>query len=329
MKRLRELQKAVSIKNWIHYNPDVGVLALHQWGQPGSGKSNASTGLAAQCVSKKNEFLVMPGDRWCEWKHFINHDLLRNVDLTVIIPNDASIYYYGIKEDSDFFEYCNYSKLKVMDYLNETNRILVIYDAHITPNERTSFWVYILKQLLNQTDFINRAIILLYHEASVLFPERSKGDKWHDIRKYAELFVEARKALVRHIFITQLETELESTLRGKCGYQMLRKGRAARHHHPEIIKSTPFLRINEYNLVMGSGGWKKYNKIKKFYENKKILKMIPQDATYVKGGIEPLPLKEKKTLECQNCGYVWNKRVDYPRFCQKCSTEFNIQLVRS
>lgn len=283
--RMAKLQQNISIKNWIFYDEDVGVLALHQWGQPGSGKSNMSTGLAAQCVSKNNEFLIMPGDRWCEWKHFLSHPLLDSIKITVLIPDDLDPFFYGLTGNEDFFKKVNYKELNPLDYLTEEKRILVIYDAHIHPKDRTFLWLSILKQLLNRREHINRCFGILYHEASVLFPERARDNKWHDIQEYSQLFVECRKALIRHQFVSQTETEIESSFRTKCTYQILRRGRASRHHHMEVRKSTPFLEIDEYNLVIASGGFKKYNDTKKFYENKKIMKIIPSEVTYVERGV--------------------------------------------
>ena len=162
-----------------------------------------------------------------------------------------------------------------------TEKAVVVYDSHIHPQDRTFLWLKILKQLLNRKKFVHNCIGLLYHEASVLFPERSREQKWHDVQEYSQHFVECRKALIRHIIVSQIEYEIESSIRMKCAWQILRKGRAGKHHHPEVKASTPFLRIDEYNLVLSSGGFKKYNDVKKFHEKKTIMKMIPTMTTYV------------------------------------------------
>lgn len=303
MTRLEKLQTTVTLKKWIFYDPDVGVLAAHHTGQPGSGKSNMSTGLAAQCVKKNNEYLIMPGDRWCEWKHFLDHNLLKGINLQVIVPDNCPINYYGLSQGENYLIECNYDEINVFDYLDPINRILVIYDSHIHPQDRTYLWLNVLQQLLNRDTLVNTCIGLLYHEASVLFPERSRELKWHDIQEYSQHFVETRKGLIRHQFVSQVEYEIESSIRMKCGIQFLRKGRAGKHHHPEIKASTPFLDIDEYNLVISSGGFKKYNKIKKFYEKKKIMKMIPTRTTYVTREERDTTIKidEKSNVLIQNC----------------------------
>jgi len=263
----------ISIKKWINYNQNVGVDALHMIGLPGTGKSNMATGLMQKCL-QKGEMLVMPGDRFCEWKHYPIHPKFPT-KLTLVVPKDIEIFYHPKEEDFKVHkEEADYEKLNVFDYLNEDRRLLVIYDQHLRLEHRTMLWVKVMDQLLNRTIHYMKPIGLLFHEAGILFPEYSIGDQWRGIKRFSELFVESRKGLVRTLFVSQIETELESTIRKKCLYQVFRKCRIGRAHDPPLRKAVPFTMLNEYNLCVG-GLYTRNNNIAKFFEKKFIMKMIP------------------------------------------------------
>lgn len=264
----------ISIKNWINYNPSVGVDALHMVGLPGTGKSNMATGLMQKCL-QKGELLVMPGDRFCEWKHYPIHPKFPT-KLTLIVPKDINIFYHPEREKEFHIhtEEVDYKNLNVFDFLNNDRRVLVIYDQHLRLEHRTMLWVKVMDQLLNRTVHFQKPVGLLFHEAGILFPEYSIGDQWRGIKRFSELFVESRKGLVRTLFVSQIETELESTIRKKCMYQVFRKCRIGRMYDPPLRKAVPFTKLNEYNLCFG-GLYTRNNNIAKFFEKKIVMKMIP------------------------------------------------------
>ena len=59
----------ITIRDWIDYKDSVGVEMLHISGLPGWGKTSMANTLILECA-EKGESWVIPGDRFCEWRHF-------------------------------------------------------------------------------------------------------------------------------------------------------------------------------------------------------------------------------------------------------------------
>lgn len=309
----------IGIKDWIHYNPNVGVEQLHMIGLPGTGKSNMSTGLAQKCL-QKGELLIMPGDRFCEWRHFPFHPRFPT-KIRILIPKDVDIFYHNFKRNGWFHE-VDYNELNIFDYLDKDHKLLVIFDQHLPLSERAKLWTNYAEQLLNRDTFLEVAIGLLFHEAGIYFPEFGSGDQWRAIKKFSELFVEFRKGLVRTILVSQLDTEIESTIRKKCMYACIRKTKLSRSGGwpKALVKKTPFTALNEYHWVFG-GLYNRNNTITKFFEKKNIFKMIPRPSMngVPKRGI----VREKVTRQeiiCSKCNYQWIPRLDKPKKCPKCKS---------
>ena len=279
----------ITIKDWYNYDPEVGTDQIHYIGYPRTGKSNMSTGLAAQCITKKGELLIMPGDRFCEWRHFPFHPLFKKYEksLTVLIPKGVDIFYNIVRKNSWFVE-VDYEDINIFDYLSEKKPLLVIYDNHLRllTGARTNLWVNIVEQALNRRIFLDRAVDFLFHEAGNLFPESARDKQWKAVQDFSELFVEAGKGLLRLMLVSQLLTEIESTIRNKCMYNVFRQsyvGRKAGFPTP-LVSALPFTKINEYHICKGRGIYKRYNTVDLFYENKDLWKMIPPSSIYG-GGI--------------------------------------------
>jgi len=170
----------INIWDWINYNPNVGVEAAHIIGLPGTGKSNMASSLATYCL-KKGEHLVIPGDRFCEWRHFLNYR--KTCRVKVIIPSKKMVQLTTVPEDllagSYFLFQDSYRDLDVIPYLDDDKpTVLAIYDACFSIFDRSKLWVLILQQLLNRTKFLDQAITLLFHEAGIYWPEMARGDHW-------------------------------------------------------------------------------------------------------------------------------------------------------
>ena len=265
----------ISISDFINYNPAVGVEYLHIVGLPGKGKTNQANNIAAYCLAK-GEPLVIPGDRFCEWRHFLLFN--KTCDVKVLIPEGEEIYYYpeGIKGKLPLLE-VNYEKLKVMDHLDEERKkptVLAIYDAFLPIAERVALWVSIAKQLLNRITFLDRAITLLFNEAGIYFPQMAKGKHWRAVDDFSNILVDFRKGLVRPIFVSQLKTEVEATIREKCLYKIYRQGAATRREPEPLRKAIPYTELGEYHLQVG-GLYVRYNEVEEFKEMKNVIKMIP------------------------------------------------------
>lgn len=291
----------IGIKHWIDYNPNVGVEALHMIGLPGTGKSNMSTGLLQKCL-QKGEMLIMPGDRFCEWRHFPFHPKFPT-KIRILIPKDVEIYYHNFEPNGWFQEPIEYEDLDIFHYLDKDHKLLVIYDQHMPLTIRSMFWVHILSQLLNRKEYLDFAIGMLFHEAGIYFSEFTKGDQWRAIKNFSELFVESRKGLVRILLESQIDTEIESTIRRKCMYACIRKARLSRSvgWPKPLIKAAPFTAINEFHWVFG-GLYVRRNTITKYYEKKSLFKMVPRMSIY--GGTQfttTMRNDEKLSEIIQNC----------------------------
>ena len=272
----------ITINDWIHYKKQVGVEMLHISGLPGWGKTSMGNTLILEC-SKKGESWVIPGDRFCEWRHFHKYSLIE--EIVIIIPLGVEIYYHGdllnkwkLNNNNDIrFVELDYSKLNIMDYLPEDGkvRMVVVYDAHYKINLRSWLWVNISNQLLSRVTHLNSCIGILFNEAGVLFPQNAQGDHWKAVAEFATAIVDARKGLLRLIYVSQIQTEIMDTVRKKCLFKVFRKGWVAKDEPKAIRKAAPFTARNEYHLSCG-GLYCKSNTIDKFIEEKAIQKMIPQ-----------------------------------------------------
>ena len=208
--------------DWIDYKPNVGVEMLTVTGLPGWGKTNMALNLIYRCV-QKGEILVIPGDRFCEWKHFTRYSKVFK-KIKIIVPKNNNIFYHGkgLNAMKDEMIPLDYKKLDVMDLIGEDTNMLVIYDAHLPIGERAWLWTNVVDQLLNRHTHINKAIALLFNEAGVLFPENASGDHGKACDKFSEIIVDTRKGLVRPIFVSQLQSEVKSTIRKKAMIKIFR-----------------------------------------------------------------------------------------------------------
>jgi len=289
----------VKIDDWINYNPRVGVEMLTISGLPGWGKTNAANSLVLKCF-KKGELWIIPGDRFCEWRHFILYPSIVD-EIIVLIPSKevVELNYHAqelidYKKEHPFIE-VNYDKLNVMDYFPDDGktRLLVVYDAHYKISGRAILWTKITNQLLNRNIHIDKCIGILFNEAGVLFPQNAAGDHWKAVEQMAEAIVDSRKGLVRLIFISQLQTEIKDTIRKKAMFKMFRKGWAGRQEPIPLQKATPFTARNRFHLSIG-GLYVKNSKIDLFEEIIKVYKIIPSCLINVGGA--PQPDSQKKSV---------------------------------
>lgn len=271
----------ITIRDWIDYKPNVGVEMLQISGLPGYGKTSMGNTLILECADK-GESWVIPGDRFTEWRHFHKYSVIE--EIIVIIPLGLEIYYHGdllnewkLNNNNDIrFVELDYAKLNIMDYLPDDGkvRMVAVYDAHYKINMRSWLWVNISNQLINRTTHLNKCVGILFNEAGILFPQNAQGDHWKAVAEFATTIVDARKGLLRLIFISQIQTEIMDTVRKKCMFKVFRKGWVAKDEPKPIRKAAPFTARNEYHLSCG-GLYCKSNTIDKFIEEKAIQKMIP------------------------------------------------------
>jgi hypothetical protein len=268
----------------INYKPNVGTDYLHVIGNPGWGKTALANMLAIYCL-KKGENFIIPGDRFCEWRHFFNYPKTVK-KITLIIPDDVGIHYHNFPEDPQNiyripFEIIkvDYRELNILDYIppKASGHVIAIYDAHFrgkTLWRRADLWVRISSQLLDRTIHLEKAIGMIFNEAGILFQQMASDKHWTAVHEFAELLVDFRKGLLRPFFISQIKTEVESTIREKCNWKIFRKGSASSREPRPLQKSVPFSARDEYHIVFG-GLYLMNNRIDAFTEIKQVWKMIP------------------------------------------------------
>ena len=278
----------INIKDhWLNYRKTVGVEGLHITGLPGTGKSNMASMLALFSL-QKGEHVILPGDRFCEWRHFLNYP--KSCDVQVIVPSKDMCELTYLPEELKgrhyFKEVDTYTGLDIMSYLEgkEKPQVLAIYDACFMISARAALWVEILKQVINRITFLDKAIVMLFHEAGNYWPQMARTPHWDAVDDFAELIVDCRKGLVRPILISQLDNEVEHRIRAKCMVRIMRKGWGSDKLPKPLKKAIPFTALDEYHIQYG-GLYVRDNKVGLFKEKKIIYKIIP--SGYING--ESLP----------------------------------------
>lgn len=332
----------VQIKDLVNYNKNVGTLSAHVFGLMGSGKSNYAFGLVLRTLVNRGEFCITAGDRMCEWRHFYHHPKYRKsgLGITVIIPpkDKVDIFTYNfIYEDHpaiDFIEE-DYDELNILKYLNPKRPLVVVYDQHLRMASRAGLWAMILEQLVNRTIHVETAINLLLHEAGVLFSESSRGKHWQQIKDFSEVFVETRKSYIRAFLLSQLETELEFSIRRKCSFKVIKQSFLRTEYAKPARSQAPFLKINE--CILSRGGLYDLDATSpKTIEAPYLWKMIPSSSKFnlkfvekSKAGRSIDPSSEdtddaENRLKCPKCEHEWTKRKRAPMWCPRCHTKLVI-----
>ena len=299
----------INIDSWINYNKAVGVEGLHITGLPGTGKSNMANLLAWYCL-QKGEHLLLPGDRFCEWRHFLDYPSTCRVKVIVPSSEMVELKYHPekIEDYKIFIKLDSYENIveEVNKVLKEdTPTVLAIYDACFKPADRAALWVILVENLINRFYHIDKAIGILFHESGNYWPEMARSNHWKAVDDFCSLFVDCRKGLVRPIIISQLDAEVETRIRGKCMVKVHRKGWGSRKLPTPLKESIPFTAINEYQYQYG-GLYVRYNTIDLFKEKKIIYKIIP--CRYIDGVSLPNGDSKKKLNPTEN---VLKKAFDY------------------
>jgi len=283
------------IQNWRDWDENIGVMGLHVFGFPGSGKSNFSNNLLAHCLLQGDMGLIR-GSMNCEWRHFTLYDHKINL----LVPEEIYDKTKDIKDQIDCinckFETVNldsfdHNDFHIIDHL-EQGQLLVIYDAAFSLPSRGWFWADIFEQLVNRTEKYDVPVTFLEHEAGVLFPEialsesKKAQNHWLAVNRICELFVDFRKNLIRPILISQLASEINHRLRDKCLYTVIKKGIAGKHYPEEVRQEAPHQRVDQYTVTIGKEIYTRYNDAEKFLEISRMWKMVPHKEIELQSMIE-------------------------------------------
>lgn len=296
-----------SFKSFVDHNPEVGTEAMLITGLPGQAKSTIAHSLGSWGLDRNN-IIVMRGSKSCEWRHFLNVEACEKI--TVFISeklhykeNKDAIKFKRIpekflpwipkskskKNDDLEFKYVDLETLNLEEYIRP-RQVFVLYDHCFTPAERSWLMVDQLTNLVNRSDNDYIAdldeipILYIEHESQIVWPMCAlspkkvgiSGRQWHALNYMQNLAVDFRKDLVKPVYVAQLHTQFSALLRDLCIFRILKKGLSGNNMPESVRKSTPFLEINEANIVVGFGSYLKQVKISKFPETTHKWKMIPR-----------------------------------------------------
>lgn len=262
-----------SIDNFIKFNPKVGVDSLHITAYPGMGKSVQATSIMTRCLWN-GEMGIIPGDRFCEWRHMDNYD----IDIKVLVPNDANIETIHLtkKFDKETWIRVDYDNLEIIDYM-EPGKLTVVYDRCFSIVDRTRLWTDLMKQLSGRLKYHDIPVCYLDHEAGITFPEMRSGKLWQAVEDFVTLFVDFRKGLIRCIFLSQIESELHRGIREKMLWKIFRLSRPSKSSvGKDIRKYTRRTRRDTYHIFFG-GIYEPFKSNPNIKEKKFIWKMISRD----------------------------------------------------
>lgn len=286
--------KIDSIKRWMYHDENIGTEALQIDGAPGSGKSNMANMLMSWLLLE-DECGITRATNHCEWRHFINYT--HPIKLLYPIELEDIIQHIGFDLDklalSNDFSYGTFPSDEPLDIIShlEPGSLLAIYDGGYTLGTRGWLWADVFDSLVKRSTLINTVITWLDHEAGILLPEialstsKNAESHWRAVNKVAELFVDFRKNLIRHIMVSQEETEIYHRIRGgsKCFYHIHRRGGLPKWYSDQVKRACPRLRIDQYISTVGRGEiWTLNNNIKKFKEIKTRYKMIVKTNDEIK-----------------------------------------------
>jgi hypothetical protein len=271
------------IEDFIWYPVNVGVEGLHMWGFPGSGKTNLGLLLAEMCMKETKDKLLLRGDRFCEWRHFMTSGF----SMCLVIPVAAMHHIHEVNielkewdEDENFTViYEHHEDLQVLDFLQKYD-IVVLYDACFSLAARGWFWANIFEQLVNRIVLTNTVITYLDSEAGILLPEIALSESvkarghWRAVNKVCELFVDFRKALIRPILISQLEAEINHRIRMKCMFNIIRQGVVGKGFPHQVVKEAPDQLINQFIMAVGKQLYTRGNIAPKYPEDPYVRKLI-------------------------------------------------------
>ena len=299
-----------NLARFIWWKPEIGVEHLQIIGFPGSGKSNLGNGIVATCIDENNDCVILRGDIFAEWRHFTNY----KYPIHLMIPEAAknSIAYINFslddlaKDEYFSYSYFNHLDFRIIDHL-EPGKILVLYDGAFDLASKGWFWANIFHQLVLRTKLVDHVITFLDNESGNLLPEIALSESerakshWKAVNHMCELFVYFRKGLIRPIFISQLEAEINHRIREKCHYKIHKKGVASKQYPRQIQEAAPRQRVDQYIISVGKELYTRHNVSEKFKETKEVWKMVlPFGVEELKFGPEGKETQQSKLLEQRN-----------------------------
>lgn len=327
----------VDIWEFINEKPHIGTEALHVMGLPGTGKSLLAMGVFRLCIKKGDKGLVH-GDRFCEWRHYYNYrETFKKIRILIpqeMYPLDEHIAMIRIPTiaKNDMYKE-DFSKLDITKHLEECD-LVIVYDAPYDISSTAWLWVNIFRQCIGRysMELVDKSITYLCHESGVYWPEVALSESklaknhWWAVNTFAELFVYFRKALIRPILVSQLESEIKWQIRHKCMYKVFKQGETAGASPRPLRRATAKLLINQFNLQVGGpqGLYQRWVPVSKFTESKEVWKMIPKTLLTF-GDKEHNGKKIKRFGYCINkkCGKAWKPRKNKPKYCPFCRVKWN------
>ncbi len=278
------------------YNHKAGTQPMHIFGVLGSGKTLIANQVALTDMKINKSNMFIPGDRFCEFRHFYNYsNIIKKIVL--IFPKGEELHYsnipFEIKDQRDFVFMGIRTQILMIDYFHEDfdimdlmfentrSTIFVIYDNHLYGEElwkRTKLWVHINLMTLNRIILLRVPFIFLFNEAGILLPQIAFDKQYREVKKFAELIVEARKGFNLFIMISQIESQIEHTIRIQAFWKIIKKAVVSKRHHELILKYAGHQSVDSF-ILENASLFALINKIeKKFKELKTEWRIIPQNT---------------------------------------------------
>lgn len=314
------------IMDFIWYPPQIGVEGLHIWGFPGSGKTNLGMTLAEMCMAETGDKLLLRGDRFCEWRHFMSC----GYPMHLVIPKEVEDQLHPVNIDLEDWatepqftvSYLPHDKIDVVDLLLNTT-ILVLYDACFALAAKGWFWAKVFEQLVNRTQLENTVITYLDSEAGILLPEIALSESkkarghWRAVNKVCELFVDFRKGLIRPILISQLEAEINHRIRMKCLFNIIKQGVVGKGFPLQVVRDAPNQRVDQFIIAVGKQLYTRGNVAPKYPEDPDIRKLIATQSIEHITAIDNNGQSDIVVCSANGCEY--NTSLKYPKVPKRCN----------
>jgi len=180
--------------------------------------------------------------------------------------------------------------------------LVVVYDDCMDSTSKTNLWTKIAKSLVLRNTHVDKPVCYLNNEAGITYPELAGKDQWRYLDEFAEYFVYFRKAFVRAILLSQLETEIYHRIRGKCIWKIFRIAVPGKHSIGRPVrKYARRMRRDNYHIFYGEL-FTPLNLNPKINEIKSIWKFLPSDLINLNGeeGIHPSSTKNELLSKALN-----------------------------
>ncbi len=271
----------ISVEDYINENTRDGKEGLNIYGNPKQGKSNTANRICKDEMLINDRNMIMPGDVNCEFRNMLFHKDQPIKEFSILVPHDCEFEFLNVPYDVEkHIIKVDYDNDIILEdhFKGKKRKLVVVFDDHLDDlifYKRLKIWNDIGKQLIRRTTFdLGVPFIFRFDEGGIYFPEIALAHHYQEVYRFNYLNVSYRKSHVQVMLIAQQNTEMKSTIRGKQGWMILKKGAYSKNIPKIVRKATPFFSKDQVALFYG-GIYNKEISIYKMKEANKIWKMVP------------------------------------------------------